>query len=129
MKHGTGSADSCLFSISLQYGSPNARPVEFSKNDERRRRSNDKRFAEAFIGEYGDSGQSLYECSHGEIKNLVRKVVRDLGANPDEVNELEVIEALLGDRDDARGLLERGPDGRPVLMEVIEYELEVDEKG
>ena len=65
------------------------------------------------------------EFSHGRIKSVVNEVVQDLGFREREIdNELEVIEALLGD--DGRELLEsyaQDSHGPPTLRKVIEDDL------
>ena len=104
----SGSADSNMHSISLQYGPPH-----------RRMRSK----ATAFTGWYEDPGTSLEsELSHGGVKSVVEEVVQDMGLRENQLdNKLEVIEALLGD--DGRRLLESH--GRTLaLRKVIEDELE-----
>jgi len=89
-KYLTGSADSHMHSIFLQYGPP-------------RRGMHSK----AFTGWYDDDpGTSVTKYSHGGVKSVVEEVVRDMGFRESELDyKLEIIEALLGD--DKRELLER----------------------
>ena len=74
---------------------------------------------------YTDPGTTEFKSTHGNIKSVVEKVVRDMGFRGDELGNELIIEALLGD--DGRQLLEsRPPDERygPTLREIIKDELE-----
>ncbi|KAI0286119.1 hypothetical protein BGY98DRAFT_930322 [Russula aff. rugulosa BPL654] len=102
----SGSADSHMHSIFLQYG-----PT---------RGINSK--GKAFTGWYDDPQISASGFSHGDIKSIVEKVVRDMGLRESELeNKLEVIEALLGD--DGKELLESHVKGK-TLRKIIEDELD-----
>jgi hypothetical protein len=107
----TGAAQSHMQSISFQYGSPqHGMGVK----------------AKAFTGWYDDPGMSETISNHGGIKSVVKEIVRDLGFRECEIdNELEVIEALLGD--DGRELLESYAKDGPTLRKIIEDKLEVEE--
>jgi hypothetical protein len=127
--NGSADAYSSLTSVSLNYGPLNASPINFPTRgaSEWQPRSTDKRFAKAFTAEYYDPTIVMYEYNHAGVKNHVTKVVRDLGFVGGEINELEMIEVLLGG--DARGILERRNQNvensePPTLREVIEDELE-----
>lgn len=102
----SGSADSDMHSITLQYG---------------------RSKATAFTGGYADPGTSGIEHSHGGIKSVVKKVVKGMGFHGSEhYNETEVIEALLS-RDGGQLLdLHAQIDGRPTLRETIEDKLELE---
>jgi hypothetical protein len=81
----------------------------------------------AFTGWYDDPGTSETYFSHGNMKSVVEKVVRDMGFRERELdNKLEVIEALLGD--DGRQLLDSHSgswdETSESLKKIIEDELE-----
>ena len=108
-KYLTGCAASNMHSITIIYGPPH-RDGKHSK-------------ATAYTGLYDDPGTTESESTHGNIKSVVEKVVRDMGFRGDELgNELEIIEALLGD--DGRQLLESRPQDGPTLRKIIKDELE-----
>ena len=104
----TGAAQSHMQSISFQYGPPHRGKTK------------------AFTGWYDDPGTSETISKHGGIKSVVKEIVRDMGFHGCEIDELEVIEALLGD--DGRELLESYAQDGPTLRKIIEDELEVDEE-
>ena len=104
----TGSADSHMHSISLQYG---PRRGTYSE-------------AKGFTGWYQDPGMSRTRYSHGGIRSVVEEVVRDMGFHESELdNKVEVLEALLGD--DGKRLVEKHTGPGVTLRKTIEDEIEI----
>jgi hypothetical protein len=106
----SGTADSHTRSISLHYGPRHGMCLPEPE-------------AKAFIGSYSDPQMALSGFSHGGVRSVVEKVVRDMGVRECEFgNKLEVIDALLGD--DGKKLLESHTHKKITLRKIIEDKLE-----
>jgi hypothetical protein len=150
-RYATGSADSCMYSLVLEYGlqsdieaakhwqSTVVEDVEEGESEDEDEPEEDYQISKfyqmplkvkAFTGRYGDPGidSDTYQSSHGGIKLVVAELLNDMGfRGGGEIDKLQVIESLLGDG--ARELLdgcveEEEEEERPTFRKVIEDELE-----
>ena len=78
--------------------------------------------AEAFVTEYGDPGMQVVEYAHGDTDEILKFLLKGSGGDECALDELELVEILLGD--DVKAHLDAEVQLYPPLRQVIKEHLE-----